>query len=83
MRCIRTSRWKATLANSGQGELFDLVEDPGEQNNLRYAYPSVFVALGQLLTKRLLEPPSITGVVRSEEVSDSDRKMLEALGYVE
>jgi arylsulfatase len=83
MRCIRTSRWKATLANSGQGELFDLIEDPGEQHNLRHRHPEIFAALGQILTRQLLEPPSITGAVRNTEVSDSDRKMLEALGYVE
>ena len=37
----------------------------------------------QILTRQLLEPPSISGSVRNTEVSDSDRKMLEALGYVE
>jgi arylsulfatase A-like enzyme len=82
-RFIRSPRFKVILANSGQGELYDLFEDPAEKRNLRSANPELFVGLGQLLTGRLLEPPSITGGAGVEEVSEADREMLEALGYVE
>jgi arylsulfatase len=83
IRGIRTRRFKAILANSGQGELYDLVNDPGEQRNLRFSSPEVFVGLGLILTRTLLEPPSLSGGVRISEVPESDREMLEALGYVE
>jgi arylsulfatase len=83
IRSIRTRRFKVILANSGQGELYDLEKDPGERRNLRFSRPEVFVGLGLILTRTLLEPPSLSGGARISEVPESDREMLEALGYIE
>lgn len=82
-RGIRTRRFKITLANSGQGELYDLVEDPGEQRDLRFSRPELFVGLGLILTRNLVEPPTLGSGTRLSEVPESDREMLEALGYIE
>jgi arylsulfatase len=80
---LRTQRFKLVLNNSGQGKLFDIVEDPGEQRNLRFANREVFVGLGLMLTRGLIEPPSLSGSTRESELPESDREMLEALGYIE
>jgi arylsulfatase A-like enzyme len=82
-RAIRTRRFKLILTNSGQGEIYDLLEDPGEQTNLRFSKPELFVGLGLILTRTLVEPPSLSGGARVAEVPESDRKMLEALGYID
>lgn len=80
---LRTQRFKLVLHNSGQGRLFDVVEDPGERRNLRFSHREVFVGLGLMLTRELAKPPSLTGTTRESELPESDREMLEALGYVE
>jgi arylsulfatase len=80
---LRSRRFKIILSNSGQGKLYDLVRDPGERHNLRFSSPEIFVGLGLILTRNLIEPPSLTGGERLAELPDSDREMLEALGYVE
>jgi arylsulfatase A-like enzyme len=80
---LRTHRFKVTLSNSGQGELYDLLEDPGEQHNLRFSDPELFTGLGLMLTRKLIEAPSLSGGKRISELPESDREMLEALGYVE
>jgi arylsulfatase len=80
---LRTRRFKVMLANSGQGELYDLFRDPGEQRNLRFSSREMFVGLGLILTRNLIEAPSLSGGERISELPDSDREMLEALGYVE
>jgi arylsulfatase A-like enzyme len=82
-RGLRTRRFKLILRNSGQGKLFDVVADPGEQHNLRFSKPEVFVGLGLMLTRSVIEPPSLSGTTREYELPESDREMLEALGYIE
>jgi arylsulfatase len=80
---LRSRRFKLILHNSGQGKLFDVTEDPGEQRNLRFTNREVYVGLGLMLTRRLIEPPSLSGATMKTELPESDRKMLEALGYIE
>ena len=80
---LRSRRFKLVFANSGQGELYDLVEDPGELNNLCFSRPELFAGLGMILTRTLLEPPSLGAGAELSELPKSDLEMLEALGYVE
>jgi len=80
---LRTRRWKVMLTASGHGALMDLDNDPGETRNLRFDNPALFAGLGLLLTGRASEPPAVTSTVESAEITDDDREMLEALGYVE
>ena len=82
-RCLRTPRFKVILANSGQGELYDLENDPGESHNLRFAELPLFVGLAQLLTQRLMVPPSLTRTRSETDAPIADQEMLEALGYLE
>jgi arylsulfatase len=83
LRCQRTPRWKVILTPSGQGELYDLAADPGEQRNVAFEYLPVFVGLGQLLTRRLMAPPRIDRSAREEDLPDEEREMLKTLGYLE
>ncbi len=62
-------------------ELYDLVEDPGEENNLL----AEARALGRTLDRQLAELVETTpGEARENrrELSDEDRRQLTALGYV-
>ena len=79
---LRSTRWKMILAGSGNGALYNLEGDPGEMTNLGFVNRPFFVALGGLLTTRL----ATTGAAAdapSTALPESDREMLEALGYVE
>jgi arylsulfatase len=80
---LRTPRWKFILPSSGHGELFDLANDPGELDNLGFRNRPVFVALGQLLTWNLGSRPSVNSQAPTADLPEKDRKMLEALGYIE
>jgi arylsulfatase A-like enzyme len=80
---LRTKRWKAILSPSGQGALFDLDRDPGERDNLVFDQGPTFAGLGLLLTQRATQPPSIGASSARAEVTDADREMLRALGYVD
>jgi arylsulfatase len=80
---LRTRRWKAILSPSGQGALFDLERDPGELDNLVFDQGPTFAGLGLLLTQRATQPPSIGASSARAEITDADREMLRALGYVD
>ena len=76
-------RWKLMLKAPGLGSLFDLRADPGESTNLRFDQPELFAGLGMLLTRRASLPPAVAPTIEESELTEEDRKMLEALGYVE
>jgi arylsulfatase A-like enzyme len=80
---LRTRNWKLILPGSGHGALFNLTKDPLERQNRRFVNRPVYLTLGQLLTTRLASPPSAIQPVEKREISETDREMLEALGYVE
>lgn len=80
---LRTRRWKLLLNGPGHGALFDLAEDPGETENIRFDNPALFAGMGMLLTHRLITPSTLAPSEESSEITEEDRKMLEALGYVE
>jgi len=80
---LRTLRWKIILPASGHGQLFDLASDPGELANLSLDNRPLFVALGQLLTWNLGGRPAGDSQTPTTDLPEEDRKMLEALGYVE
>jgi arylsulfatase len=80
---LRTKRWKAILSPSGQGALFDLERDPGELDNLLFTEAPTFAGLGLMLTERASRAPAIGESSERAEVTDADREMLRALGYVD
>ena len=83
LRCLRTPHWKVILTPSGQGELYDLVADPGEHRNAAFDNLPIFIGLGQLLTRRLTAPPGLDLFARTENLPDEEREMLRTLGYLE
>jgi arylsulfatase A-like enzyme len=80
---LRTARWKAILSPSGQGALFDLDRDPGELDNLVSLEGPTFAGLGLMLTQRASQPASLGAAPERAEVTEADREMLRALGYVD
>lgn len=80
---LRTRRWKAILSPTGQGALFDLERDPGELHNLVFDQGPTFAGLGLLLTQRATQPAAIGASAEQAEITDADREMLRALGYVD
>jgi arylsulfatase A-like enzyme len=80
---LRTLQWKLMLSGSGQGSLFNLERDPGEDHDLALEERAVFYSLGRLLTGRISEAPRFEPAVNLERVSDEDAEMLKALGYAD
>jgi arylsulfatase A-like enzyme len=83
LRALRTPRWKLVLTSSGQAQLFDMTSDPGEHENVGFENLSTLVGLGQIFTRRLAVPPSLTGARSTSEAPLADQEMLKALGYTE
>jgi arylsulfatase A-like enzyme len=81
-RCLRSLRWKVIISNSGRGELYDLEKDPREQTNLRFTNRLDFLEKGRLLTRQFLLAPLLPKRIQDTDVTERDREMLEALGYV-
>lgn len=82
-RCLRSSRWKVIISNSGRGELYDLENDPQEHTNLSFANRPAFLEKGRLLTRRFLSAPLLPKRIQDTDFSETDREMLKALGYVD
>jgi len=80
---LRTLHWKAILTPSGQGWLYDLDRDPAETHNLVFDDRSTFAGLGLLLTERATAPQSLVPASETAEITDADREMLRALGYLD
>ena len=82
-RCLRSSNWKVIISNSGRGELYDLEKDPQERTNLSFADRLDFLEKGTLLTRRFLSAPLLPKRIQDSAVTEQDREMLKALGYVD
>lgn len=80
---LRTLRWKAILTPAGPAWLYDLEHDPAETHNLVFDDPATFAGLSLLLTERATAPGSLTPAAATAEITDADRDMLRALGYLD
>jgi arylsulfatase A-like enzyme len=79
-RAIRTDGYKLYYDRySGKEELYDLISDPGEQNNVIESHPEVAESLRKQLKKWMAtergHPDRIV-------LSDKEREQLQALGYL-
>ncbi len=79
---VRLGKWKF-FGDSDEGgpELYDLLNDPGEQQNLVASAPREAAALRERLTRWRRENNSEN--VARVELSEGDSERLKALGYVE
>ncbi|MEE2677563.1 MAG: sulfatase [Myxococcota bacterium] len=78
---VRAGRWKYVEApEEGRRELYDLVRDPGEMENVSGREPARVAALADFLARWREEHPVMAPVA---PVSPEDARRLEALGYVE
>jgi arylsulfatase A-like enzyme len=82
-RCLRSSRWKVIISNSGRGEFYDLENDPQERTNLSFSNRPSFLEKGRLLTRRFLSAPLLPKRIQETVVTERDREMLKALGYMD
>jgi arylsulfatase A-like enzyme len=79
---LRYGDWKYIVGtDDGSVELFDLASDPGERNNLRDELPEKVEELAAHLEDWMRVHGRTWPV--PDELSDQDRRRLEALGYVE
>ena len=79
---LRTLHWSLILTSAGSGALFDLSTDPGELNNILANEPEIGAGLGRILTRRIGLPPRLSVATETAEVTEDERELLEALGYV-
>ena len=79
---IRTARWNLLAGASGPAALFDLEADPGEHDDARLTNPARYAGLGRILAARIALPPSLEVATESADITDDERELLEALGYV-
>jgi choline-sulfatase len=77
---VRSDRWKYIRATEDPDELYDLVADPKELDDLHGEKPDVAARLGAILDDALERyPDRVVPVAPNEEV----RRGLQVLGYVE
>ncbi len=89
LEAIRTAEWKLILANSGnprglaETELYDLVADPGERNNVAASQTARVTELKKDLEmlRDASRANAVSGV--SGAIDDADMERLKALGYVD
>lgn len=79
---LRTLRWSQRINGAGAGALFDLSSDPGEMDDLAYRRSAVFTGLGRILTRRIVQPPRLAVATATADITDDEKDLLEALGYI-
>lgn len=78
----RAGRWKLILPARGPAELYDLVADPGENEDLAAVHPEEVERLRRMLRRHLAESRRLGGEVHSVPIPEEDRRRLRSLGYL-
>lgn len=78
---LRSTRFAVITGPGGRRELYDLAQDPGEQDNLAGLRPGLFAGLDRLIEERVRTATPIAA--EKTTVQRRERELLEALGYVE
>ena len=78
----RTQRWKAILGRGGEGELYDMATDPGEQADRYVEHPGTFACLDALLRLELSGAIEASAEAGEPELSKEELRTLRSLGYV-
>ncbi len=79
---VRTRRFKAIIQEGRLPELYDVQADPGEERDLIAEHPLLHAGLMVLLSRAIKEDDKLRAGVREGDISEAQRKMLEALGYL-
>ncbi len=84
LRAYRTRRYKYIWASDGRDELYDLLQDPGETDNLIHKRPNVAADLRQRLLAWMEDhPPEVSTPAHIPEYDATILARLRELGYVE
>ncbi len=81
LRAIRTERFKFIAASDGNDKLYDLKNDPGENDNVLSFFPEIAEKLGQRLSA-WVEAIQQTSTRPRFELQEDTRRVLEGLGYI-
>ncbi len=81
---IRTKEWSFYLKNSGTNELYNLNDDPKEQQNVIKKFPLIAKRLHQEITKILEQGGSRSPIPRKTDLQSKKeiKERLKALGYI-
>lgn len=82
MRAIRTDRYKLISQRGGGSELYDLLSDPGELEDLSADRPQLVAQLQDRLGQALGHWPGSGAVDPEREAQKEFRERLEQLGYL-
>jgi len=74
--------YKLIRSNRGEHQLYDLVNDPGEQRNLADEQPLRVTDLAAALDAWLAEHPPLTDAAAAPELDEDLQKHLRGLGYL-
>lgn len=80
---IRGERFKATALRGLLPELYDLANDPNEEQNIFLQRPLLQAGMIALLKREADRPGPLRAGARTEGLTDDQRRMLEALGYLQ
>jgi arylsulfatase A-like enzyme len=83
LKAVYSDRYKYISSSGGRQELYDLLSDPLENNNLAATQPAVVREMAELLETELARCQPVGGDVhRDAPLSEQERKQLETLGYL-
>ncbi len=80
---VRRGRWKLWSRPGGSINLFDLVNDSLETNDLAAAFPDTLSSLEGDINRRLRRPPMPTSGAEQHDIDSETMRLLRQLGYVE
>ncbi|HJO04678.1 MAG TPA: sulfatase-like hydrolase/transferase [Acidobacteriota bacterium] len=80
LRALRDQRYKLIL--SSDPELYDLTEDPGEQNNLAGTLNTVLFEMTQVAQERIAAWSVGANTAAAGELDEETRQKLVSLGYI-
>jgi arylsulfatase A-like enzyme len=81
-RMVRQGNMKYILYSNDREELFDLTQDPGEENNIAEKHPDSCAAMKKLIFANLDETGLEITVDEDYEVDERVEEHLKALGYL-
>lgn len=79
---VRTGRFKVLTRVDSPPEFYDLRQDPDEEVNVLAENPVLHTGLSLMLARAIRQSGPLRAGVRKGKISEKDRAMLRALGYL-